>query len=129
MQAANKSAVMVGVAVEPFLPTIFQHSNIPSAYPPDRSVAILPYNLIYGWTDPQFDKDFHGMAQEAAARIRDIAVSQGQSRTLNASHYPNYAVFDTPLTDIYGKNVARLKAIKRKVDPLNVMGLAGGFKL
>ncbi|KAH9168083.1 hypothetical protein EDB89DRAFT_1994255 [Lactarius sanguifluus] len=42
---------------------------------------------------------------------------------------PNYALFDTPLEDIYGANLPRLRAIKQAVDPKDVMCLAGGFKL
>ena len=43
--------------------------------------------------------------------------------------YPNYAIFDTPLVDLYGTNLPRLQTIKAAVDPQNVMGLTGGFKL
>jgi hypothetical protein len=35
----------------------------------------------------------------------------------------------TPLEDLYGDNLPGLRAIKHAVDPENVMGLAGGFKL
>jgi Berberine and berberine like len=40
----------------------------------------------------------------------------------------NYALFSTPLVDMYGKNVERLREIRRAIDPEDVMGLAGGFK-
>lgn len=43
--------------------------------------------------------------------------------------YPNYAMVGTPLSDIYGDNLRELKRLKARVDPNNVMGLAGGFKL
>jgi len=42
--------------------------------------------------------------------------------------YGNYVNARTPLVDIYGENLPRLRALKAKVDPENVMGLAGGFK-
>ena len=42
--------------------------------------------------------------------------------------YGNYADANTPLSDIYGDNLPSLRALKAKVDPRNVMGLAGGFK-
>lgn len=42
--------------------------------------------------------------------------------------YPNYATYDTPLEDIYGSHLPRLRSLKLKVDPQNVMGLAGGWK-
>ncbi|KIY62385.1 hypothetical protein CYLTODRAFT_361562, partial [Cylindrobasidium torrendii FP15055 ss-10] len=47
----------------------------------------------------------------------------------NAPLYPNYAIFDTPLEKIYGVNLEKLKEVKARVDPENVMGLAGGFKI
>ena len=37
--------------------------------------------------------------------------------------------FKTPLADIYGDNLLALQALNAKVDPNNVMGLAGGFKV
>jgi len=36
--------------------------------------------------------------------------------------------YNTPLEDIYGDNLPALRALKAKIDPKNVMGLAGGFK-
>jgi hypothetical protein len=36
---------------------------------------------------------------------------------------------ETPLADIYGANLPSLQALQAKIDPKNVMGLAGGFKL
>jgi FAD/FMN-containing dehydrogenase len=65
--------------------------------------------------------------RDSAAHIRQLAIAGGQD-IANASLYGNYAIFDTPLSSIYGDNVARLQAIKAAVDPTNVMGLAGGFK-
>jgi hypothetical protein len=56
------------------------------------------------------------------------AIADGQNLT-HAAVYPNYALFDTPLERIYGVNLPKLHAIKKAVDPENVMGLAGGFKL
>ena len=46
----------------------------------------------------------------------------------DAAVYVNYAVFDTPLQDIYGQNVPRLRKIRGEIDPEGIMGLAGGFE-
>ena len=56
------------------------------------------------------------------------ALSDGQNLS-HAAVYVNYALFDTPLEDMYGGNVPKLREIKAEIDPEDVMGLAGGFKL
>ena len=42
--------------------------------------------------------------------------------------YSNYAIAGTSITRFYGSNVGRLRKIKYKYDPENVMGLAVGWK-
>ena len=58
---------------------------------------------------------------------RAAVVADGQDLS-HAAVYPNYALFDTPLEEMYGENVARLRKIRAEIDPEDVMGLAGGFK-
>ena len=59
--------------------------------------------------------------------VHAVALADGQNVS-HAAVYVNYALFDTPLKDIYGENVERLREIKAAIDPADVMGLAGGFK-
>jgi hypothetical protein len=59
--------------------------------------------------------------------IHAAALADGQNVS-RAALYPNYALFGTPLEDMYGGNVERLQKIKAAVDPEDVMGLAGGWK-
>ena len=65
--------------------------------------------------------------REGADSLLAAAVKDGQD-VKHAAVYPNYALFDTPLEDMYGTNVARLRAVRLAIDPEDVMGLAGGFK-
>jgi hypothetical protein len=65
--------------------------------------------------------------RDGAMTIHDVEIEDGQNLT-NAAVYVNYALFDTPLEEMYGGNVARLRSIKDKIDPERVMDLAGGFK-
>ncbi|KAJ8590732.1 hypothetical protein M405DRAFT_880883 [Rhizopogon salebrosus TDB-379] len=121
------SAWIISYAVEPFLPSLFDHSSTPSAYPPLRDRGLFPLNIYFGWTLNSSDGIMQEAARDSAAYIRQLAVAGGQD-VVDAASYGNYAIFDTPVSRIYGDNVPRLQAIKAAADPTNVMGLAGGFK-
>jgi len=123
----NDSGTFVSYDVEPFLPTMLSHSKSPSAYPPTRDKVFLPFNIYFAWLQPSFDDSVFDAIKQAASVVQSAAVAEGQD-ILNAPKYPNYALFDTPLNEMYGNNVDRLCKLKRRVDPHNVMGLAGGFK-
>ena len=65
--------------------------------------------------------------RQSGDSLRAAALKDGQD-VEHAAVYPNYALFDTPLEEMYGRNVPRLRAVRRAIDPEDVMGLAGGFK-
>jgi hypothetical protein len=65
--------------------------------------------------------------RDGAKTIHDVAIADGQNLS-DVVVYVNYVLFDTPLEDMYGGNLARLCSIKDKIDPERVMDLAGGFK-
>ena len=54
---------------------------------------------------------------------------EGYTEIKSSPLYPNYATWDAPLERIYGPNLEKLREVKRRVDPDDVMGLAGGFKI
>jgi hypothetical protein len=65
--------------------------------------------------------------REITDAIRAVELADG----LNVSHaakYVNYALYGTPLEEMYGENVNRLREIRTEIDPEDVMGLAGGWK-
>ncbi len=62
-----------------------------------------------------------------SAELIQAGIEDGQDLK-HASHYTNYALFGTPLWQMYGKNVPRLREIRKQYDPHRVMDLTGGFK-
>jgi hypothetical protein len=83
--------------------------------------------MYFRWLNATYDNDFYDAIHQSAARIRDVAIEDGQD-IANVPLYPNYAIFGTPLKDMYGANVDKLHLLRKRVDPDNVMGLTGGFR-
>ena len=118
---------MVVYTLDPFEPDFLSHGG-PSAFPPDRSRPVFPSGVCYGWTDESVDKYMADAMHRSVASILAAGIKDGQDLT-NAAPYVNYALFGTPLERIYGGQLERLREIKRKYDPENIMALTGGWKL
>lgn len=89
-----------------------------------------PFNINYAWESATFDDEFYAAAEQSKIALQRALLLNGQSAALQASSYPNYALFGTPLSQLYGAaNVKVMKKLKKMVDPDNIMGLAGGFRL
>ena len=123
---AQDKNVTVRLTMEPFDKGVFSHGS-GSAYPPDRSQAIFPSVLSLQWSDSSLDDTMASALRQMANSIHNIALAEKQDVS-NAAVYVNYALFDTPLQDMYGGNVDRLHNIKEAIDPDNVMGLTGGWR-
>ena len=67
------------------------------------------------------------MVRNISDTIRAVALADGQNVS-HAAKYVDYATFGTPLVDMYGGNVERLRNIRASIDPDHVMGLTGGWK-
>ncbi len=116
---------MVG-PFEPFDKGLFSHGS-GSAYPPDRSQPIFPSGLALTWSNASLDDTMARVLRSISDTIRDVAVAEGQNVS-HAAKYPNYALFGTPLENMYGRNLERLHKIRVAIDPEDVMGLSGGWK-
>ncbi|KAG9308224.1 FAD dependent oxidoreductase [Chiua virens] len=114
--------------VQPFLPSLFSHSTTPTAYPPSRTQGLFPLNIHFIWNQRENDQAVYDAARVTARTLQAHAVEDG-SGVVPPVVYPNYAMFGTPVTNFYGDNLPRLQMIKGAVDPDDVMGLAGGFKI
>ena len=123
---AQDKNVTVIATVETFNEGLFTHGS-DSAYPPDRSHAIFTSNLAVLWSNSSIDDTMAFALRSFADAIRDAALAGGQDVS-HAAKYPNYALFGTPLEDMYGGNVERLRRIRAAIDPNDVMSLTGGWK-
>ncbi|KAG9308231.1 FAD-binding domain-containing protein [Chiua virens] len=112
--------------VQPFLPSLFDHNTTPTAYPPSRAQALYPFNFHFLWRAPSSDEAVYDATRRTA---RTLWARANMDLDDQAVVYPNYGIFDTPVEHLYGEHVPRLRAIKKAVDPEDVMGLAGGFKI
>jgi hypothetical protein len=65
--------------------------------------------------------------RRSAAALVEAGIKDGQDLK-NAAPYVNYALFGTPLETMYGEHLERLRGIRKKYDPEDVMGFAGGWK-
>ena len=124
----NKSLTLVSYDIEIFLPSIYSHNSHKTAFPPERNVPFQPFNIALEWSYSEFDSDFHEAAVPSQARLIKGQAALGQKEVANVPYYPNYAISGTPLAKMYGANIPALMALKKRVDPTNVMGLAGGWK-
>lgn len=128
-QLALQSAELVSYDIEPFLPSLYSHgSTSTSAWPPTRAVPYLPMNIYYAWASSYSDNDFYEAAQQSVATVKAAAIAMGQN-VESSFVYGNYAIFSTPITQIFGDQLPRLEAIRASVDPHNVMALTGGWRI
>ena len=128
-ELSDKSLVFLGFVSEPFLPSILSHNTHDTAYPFTRDVLYTPFNIFVAWADPSQDAAMKKAIESIGAVLEKALVEEGYKGVPTSPLYPNYALWDAPLERIYGTNLPRLQDIKRKVDPEDVMGLAGGFKV
>ncbi|KAK0184506.1 FAD dependent oxidoreductase [Armillaria mellea] len=118
---AAHGATSVTYAAEPFLPSLLTHAPAgSSAYPGSRDHAVFPSIVGLQWESESEDAVFHDAARETAARLG----------VAGEWVYPNYAIYDVPVVDMYGEEgVKRMEATRERVDPHGVMLLTGGFKV
>ncbi|EIN08932.1 FAD-binding domain-containing protein [Punctularia strigosozonata HHB-11173 SS5] len=123
-----QSGLFISYDLEPFLESAFTKASVSSsAWPPVRR-KMYPTNLYYAWSSELADDVMHSAIKQSQQRLLAAAEAEGQN-VAGLPLYGNYAIFDSDLEDIYGSNLAKMKAVKARVDPKNVMGLAGGWKI
>ncbi|TEB19619.1 FAD-binding domain-containing protein [Coprinellus micaceus] len=128
-ELSDKSLIFLGFVSEPFIPSILSHNTHDTAYPFTRDVLYTPFNIFVAWADPSQDKAMKAAIEKISEVLEKTLVEEGYKDVPTSPLYPNYALWDAPLERIYGTNLPKLQEVKRRVDPGDVMGLAGGFKV
>ena len=123
---AQDKNVTVSTTIETFNKDIFSYGS-DSAYPPDRSQAVFPTALAVEFSNSSLDDTVAFALRSFSDSIHQVALADGQNVS-HAAKYVNYALFGTPLEDMYGGNVERLRKIRAAIDPNDIMGLTGGWK-
>ncbi|KAJ3518855.1 hypothetical protein NMY22_g13470 [Coprinellus aureogranulatus] len=124
-----RSLTFMTLVAEPFVPDALSHSSSPSAYPWTRSTLYTPLSIVMVWTDETQDDVFYDALDQIKDTLEAALVMEGHEDVTTAPLYSNYALATVPLSRLYGSNLDTLREIKSRVDPSNVMGLAGGFKI
>ncbi|PBK61214.1 FAD-binding domain-containing protein [Armillaria solidipes] len=110
----SDNSAFITYTLEPFLPTLFERAGAGSSAYPARG------NVSLGWVSESEDGVFHDAAREMTRKL-------GME---GASRYPNYAIFGTPVVDMYGEEgLKRMHDTRERLDPDGVMHLTGGFKV
>lgn len=116
------SAFFLSYDVEPFL----DYPSKPAAWKHDNSPK--PLNIYFAWDSPLDDAFWRKEIVATADRITQKARDEGQKLD-GLLLYPNYAIDSTPIDRIYdAASRQRLRSIKARIDPTNVMGLTTFFK-
>jgi len=107
------------------LPNYLSHGP-ESAWPGDRSKFFSSINGWALWDDNNAGSMIVNAMQASGKKLQTAAEALGQNLT-GVSKYPNICPADTPLEEMYGDHVDRLRKIRLAYDPNLIMDLTGGF--
>ncbi|ORY86976.1 hypothetical protein BCR37DRAFT_343476 [Protomyces lactucae-debilis] len=120
-----RAGTLLSYDIEPF--TDYGKHATDSAFPHANSP--VPLNLYFAWLSASEDEYWRAIMRQSIATLKQVAINEGIYQA-NRLSYPNYALSTTAPEEMYGvQGLARLRAIKRQVDPQQVMDLAGGFPI
>jgi len=122
--------IQVTYTIEPFLPSFLSHGRTASAYPPSRQLPLLPTTFDYVYTPASADAACHAAMIASTAQLQQRAVSGVNIADPDVVRYGNYALApETPVEDIFGTSLPRLRVLNKLYDPFGVMALSGGWKV
>jgi hypothetical protein len=122
-KALLQTGTFISYDIEPFLPYSQFAKDAAWRHTDDG----LPMNLYFAWLNPLEDDFWRKALLESSAMIADAARQDGQDVD-SLYLYPNYALKENPSERLYpAENLARLRQLKQKYDPQQVMSLTTFF--
>ncbi|EGP86177.1 uncharacterized protein MYCGRDRAFT_110145 [Zymoseptoria tritici IPO323] len=122
-KAPAHAGTFLSIDVEPFEP--YSQYAKDAAWRHEKNE--LPLYLFFGWQNPLEDDFWRAALLESCEMIANAARQEGQQID-DMLLYPNYALNEIPSERLFGaENLARLRELKGKWDPNNVMGLTKYF--
>ena len=98
--------------ITPFTRDVFKNSQ-DGAYPhSSTSSPLLPFLIQFCWASPSDDDIFLAELRSTRDVLFQIVLDEGQNVAGSKQiQYANYALDDTPISNLFGNNLARLKNI------------------
>ena len=125
----KRSVTLIGAIVEPIHPHAWSNA-VPSAFPHDSTHDRFPIFFSIAWQNPADDNYVFDAVKSIAASIREVATKEGQDILGEKDvKYPGSSSFWSQPEEIYGESLPRLRDVRKRYDPEDVMGLAGGYNL
>ncbi|KAG1741127.1 hypothetical protein EDB19DRAFT_1706487 [Suillus lakei] len=109
----GKTAV---IDIWPFLPSMFDTSTS-AAWPHKKGQPNGPLLVCFQWEGESNDMYWIGLMMQILQSIQKLP------------KYCNTSLADTPVKDIYKKHLSKLRLIRAKYDPDDMMGRTGGFRI
>ena len=106
---------------------IFEDSP-PCAWPHHKDHPNFPLPIRCLWSNQEDDGFWLDKLDEMATEICSFAINEGCT-TADAPMYYNLALDGTSVESIYRENYLDLQATRKVVDPQELMGLTGGFRI
>lgn len=114
-------------SIEPYNEYIFEKS-LPSAWPREQTKPNFALPIRCRWTNAEFDDFWLAQLREITKLVQAAALDEGCT-TRGTPIYYNLTLDGTPVKDIYRDNLTELEQFRKAVDPENVMGRTGGFRI
>jgi len=118
---------MVVIDAWPFLPSMFDNST-PAAWPHKKGQPNGPLIVCFQWEGENNDAYWIGLLMQILQSIQKVAKQEGCTHD-QLPVYCNTSLADTPVENIYKNNLWKLRRIRAKYDPNEMMSRAGGFRI